>query len=424
MPAVEGLDVLADDLLAAAQVGIAHLVVHRPAVHPLHVEDVLGSPLAAQRAEHEVGGRLAPLRQQRLQVMQHGQVAPHALAQHRPGHVREDPRRREAEEVAGVLPHPLAAGALLRQGQVHRGDAVVDQVDCHRAEVPVEEPQLLADVVAHGEDAIAVPRRPHERVLVVLVDGGEEVLELLVAPEGVRQEVVEHCVVALVLLHDRPHRGHFVRVEDRPRPGGARHHRLQRQGHAHVLVREDYHLLLRAVADDHLHRLEARLRQPHVLLELPDLLEGLRGHAELLEQLRLEEVQPVAVGVEDVHEDHFRVHPPAGAGLVDGAAAVDDPHVVRPLDGHEFFVPGGGVDGVQGAVDHVPALAQAEVDGPVRRQQRADQDRPGHLPGVGLRGRKARDHRPDPPHLLDRLMRHVHNDHVPSLGPRGFPGRT
>ena len=139
------------------------------------------------------------------------------------------------------------------------------------------------------------------------------------------------------------------------------------------------------------------------------------GDGELGEQFALEEVQPRRVGVEDVDNEDFGLHRIAPARLDDLARAVDDPHVVGPLDRPEPLAPRGGADLVQRTVDHLAPLAEALVDRAIGLEEWAKKHGSRDGLGVGVGCRQTRNDRPDAPDLLHRFMRYVCDDHSFSL---------
>ena len=168
MGVVKDLERTADDFLAAAQVGIALLVMQRPLVRLLHVSHVAPAPCAAQRAEHEIHRRLAALFQQRLHFVQYAQVAPDALAQHRPGDVREDPRRLFADQIFRKFLQQRLAVFFFLERNFLGGNPVVHQVDHARPlEVRIEKFQFRLDEIAHRKDVVAEPRRRHQRSMLL-----------------------------------------------------------------------------------------------------------------------------------------------------------------------------------------------------------------------------------------------------------------
>ena len=174
---------------------------------------------------------------------------------------------------------------------------------------------------------------------------------------------------------------------------------------------DDHRVGGRAGAADDVHGLVGRLGQSHVLLVFPDVLEAGRGNAEPLVQLALEEIEPIGIAAEYVHQQHLGLDAPAAVGVADAPRAVNDPHVVGFLDRPELLSPRRGLNGVQRAVDDVAPLAQAAVHRKVRAEQRPKQDRPGDVLGISVRGHQTRNDRPDPPDLLHGLMRHMYYDH-------------
>ena len=91
-----------------------------------------------------------------VEVLQHPQVAPQALAPDQAGHVREDVVRPVPQQVLAIALELRLGLQLVGQADLVGRDAVVHDVDVGVLELRGQEPQLVDHVVADGEDLVAV----------------------------------------------------------------------------------------------------------------------------------------------------------------------------------------------------------------------------------------------------------------------------
>ena len=360
--------------------------------------DVDRVPAAYFRGQDDEDRGPALLLQQGIQVFEHQQIPPQPLAGHQAGHVGEDQFRTEVEQGGGVVLQLLPGALLVLQGDIRNRNPVVHQIDGTGDEFRAQETQLLDHPVADRQHGVAAPGLPDQAVLEKAVLGAEHLGEIHPGDPRRPEHIVEHHVVARALLHQTPHRGHFVGVKHGEETPVPREHGLHRRAHAHELV-GDQENRSGIVGQQGPHPFETRFGQAQVLLVLPEPLIGPRIQAEVLAQIILEQVQSLR-GPPHIHEQHLGMD-----ALLQPAAAVDQPrtplrfhcaqgrpHPVRP-------------DALGAVVEHVPVRPQGDV----RIQQGPQQDGAVDLFGVTRRGDQALQDRPDPAGFLHRLVGNVNH---------------
>ena len=263
--------------------------------------------------------------------------------------------------------------ALVRDADLMCGDPVVDDVDVRRLELRGQKAQLIRHVISDRIDVVAVLRDLHERVLEVCRLVAEDVADVESVATGLFHDVVEHRIVAGVFLHDPPHGGHLVGIEDRPETAVGLEDGRQCGRHPHELVSDDGGSSLGGA--QRLERRDGRGRQSHVLFILPQVLVRLALDAELLEQSPLEFVDHAAVHIAHVDQQHLGRASNAGRLVEERAPPVDDADVVEAFDAAEGMAVARVDQAVDRGIQDFSVLPQPVLDRTVRREEGADEDR-------------------------------------------------
>ena len=275
----------------------------RPAVlgyHAPHLLQVAATDFGGQNDQQ----RPPPLFfQQRIQLLQHQQVAPQPLAGHQPRHMREEKFGLVSQQRFGVFLQLAPRRRLLLQRDLYRRHPIVGQIDLPPGELRTEKAQLFDHPVTHGQHRVAAPRLVDQGVFEIIVLRTEKIGEVAARIPRPSEHVVEHDIAPRALLHQRAHRRHFVGVEHRleaPVPG---QHRLEHRPHAHEFV-SDQPARPRPVPYQPSHPFEPGFGQAQVLLVLPDRFVAQGIQPEALCQVVFEGIQPGG-RLADVDQQHL-----------------------------------------------------------------------------------------------------------------------
>ena len=226
--------------LAAGKIGQAFTMYHGPTVVIFHPSDVVAAAGRHLGGEGEHNGGLASFAEHGLEVFENAQVAPHALGRNKPRDVGEDIVRLELQQCAAVGAQLLAAGHLVLGSDAPVGNAVVGDLRFHRGKVRREKLDLFLHVIADAENAIAVAGGLDQSVPVIVGLIPEDVLDIMPGGDCRAHYVIEHGVMAGMMLDQTAHGRDFVGVKDGAelRAPGV-HDGGEGRGHAHVFMRKD-----------------------------------------------------------------------------------------------------------------------------------------------------------------------------------------
>ena len=300
-----------------------------------------------------------------------------------------------AEEVFGVLEQQLPAGKLLLQGDGGCRHAVVHQVDPRVAEDAAEEAQLVHHQVAHREEPIADAGALDHHVL----EEPRLVAEDLIHPVPLRhaqpQRVVEARVVAPVLFHQQPGRGHLVRVEDRLVALATAQQCAEDDRQPQPFVRDDVSVGDgRQIRRHGLDRLVERLRRVEVEADLPAFLQLLAGEPPSLPEMELIVVDHLAGDASGIDQDHLML------GITEAPHTIQQVHIHALLDRAQ---PSGErlrglVDALKRGIDDIQTIARRGQPlhlFAVPGIERTDHDGAAHGRVVGRRAEQAIEHSAD-----------------------------
>ena len=148
----------------------------------------------------------------------------------------------------------------------------------------------------------------------------------------VGHHVVKHGIVAGVFLHDLPHGGGFMGIEDCAVPVGRMQHGRQGCGHTHVLMGHHNAVVVGSHGSQGLDRRQGRLGQPHVLLVIPAVLVAVGVNGELVVQFTFEQIDQVLIHIADVDQQHLRRDAQLGPGAPQCPPSIDDADVILTFD--------------------------------------------------------------------------------------------
>ena len=211
---VEFLNGGIEGCFASGEVGPSLAVRDGPVVACFHFENIAASPLADLGGEHIHHGGFAFACEGLIEMFEDAEVSPESFAADQSGNVREDEVGRVAEEVEAVLLEFAFGVEFFLDGGFVGVNAVINDADIFGFKFRREEPQLIGDEAADGENGVAVFGGINERVFEVAVLRAEDVLDVEFLLVRFFDDVVKHCVVARVVLDDFAHCGDFVGIED------------------------------------------------------------------------------------------------------------------------------------------------------------------------------------------------------------------
>jgi len=268
--------------LASGEVGPALAVRDGPVVTSFHFENVAASSLADLGGEHIHYSGFTSTGECVIEVFEDAEVSPESFTADQAGNVGEDEVGRVAEEVEAVLLEFAFGVEFFLEGGFVGVNAVINDADVFGFKFRREEPQLIGDEAADGEDGVAMFGGIDERVFEVLVLRAEDILDVEFLLVRFFDYVVKHCVVARVVLDDFSHCGDFVCVEDGFVIAGPVEHGGHRGGHTHILVRDDDGFVC-CCADD-FEDSEGGGRETDILFEVPEVFVKVAFDVELFKQ--------------------------------------------------------------------------------------------------------------------------------------------
>ena len=334
-----------EDCFAAGEVGPALAVRDGPVVACFHIEDVAASSLADLGGEHIHHGGFAFTCECLIEVFEDAEVSPESFTANQAGNVREDEVGRVAEEVEAILLEFAFGAEFFLDGGFVGVNAVINDADIFGFKFGREEPQLIGNKVADGENGIAVFGGIDERVFEVPVLRAENVLDVEFLLVRFFDDVIKHCVVAGVVLDDFSHCGNFVGVEDGFVIAGLVEDGGHRGWHTHILVGDDDGFVC-CGADDFEYS-QGGGGETDILFEVPEVFVAVAFDVKLFEQSGFKFVDGAGVGIANIEEDDFRRGFDCCLGIDEGSSAVDYADVIERFDSGE----GGGIAGLSEAVE-------------------------------------------------------------------------
>ena len=214
---------------------------------------------------------------------------------------------RESKQIFTIGLQLVTAVHLFFNADLPAWHTIVSQLRIDGDELRSEEPEFLLHIIADGENPVHEFHALEQRVLVEVALVPEGILHKMPLGHRGAHDVVKHRVMAGMFLDDPPHRRDFMRVEDRAEVAFVR---LQNGGEAggdaHVFMRKNHTRLQRAAGAQRMQRRHRRRGQPHVLLEVVDVLISRAFQAELAVTGIFEMIDLVLIESRYVDQQHFR----------------------------------------------------------------------------------------------------------------------
>lgn len=288
-----------------------------------------------------------------------------------------------------------------------RRNPVVGQADVAVGRGRRQEAKLPNDVVPHGQGHVEMTAGRNERMAIVTRLVAEHLVDVASLLGAFGKDVVEHGVVAGVVLDDLAHRANLVGVV------GGLHAPIgvqlggQRRGNPHELMGDDEAPGVRGLGPKRANGGQPRLGQAHVHLIVPALFVARGVDAESLVEMALQGVQRLCRGAPDVDQDHLRALLAARDRIAKQPPTVDDLDAVALLNLAEALCIGPGASAVQRGVEHLALGAEPGVGITLGGEQRAEQD--GAVDGGDIvgGGEQALQHGADAPDLGHGLVGYV-----------------
>ncbi len=300
-----------------------------------------------------------------------------------------------------ILDAGLALGGIGKGGFIG-GDAVVGQANVGAGHLGAEEAHLADDFVTDGEGHVEMPSGDDEGVSEISELISEDAVDGEALSRGLAEDVVEHGVVAGMILDDAADGGDFVCMEDGSQVQLGVELGGEGRGEAHEFVGDDDGAVLGGSEDAK--DGEARLGESDVLFIVPARFIARRWDTEGVEELELQFVDRLEGSAGDIDEDDFGALDDTGVRLAQDAAAVNDVHIEAALNLAEGFGKRMIETAIDGGIEHLAFGAEARVGVAIAGEERAEQDGAVDVLGVVVCGDEAFKDGADAAHFVNGFV--------------------